>query len=242
MILIEELSKIYKEKSGDVIALQDINLAIGDGDIFGIIGKSGAGKTTLLRILSGLEKQTTGRILINGEQHDVKRDKYNQTIGVVFQGFHLLKQKTVFENVAFPYVIKGIKKKDYEGDVNALLTLVGLLDKAQTYPVKLSGGQKQRVAIARALASNPKLLLLDEPTSALDFVTTNQILELIKKVNLAKKMTVLIITHEISIARKICNHLAVIDESRIVDFGETKDVFKNPKSDVTRELTREFIL
>ena len=231
MIEIEHLSKVFQDKNGRVVALEDVSATIRDGDIFGIIGMSGAGKSTLLRCLCLLETPTEGRILRGEELRTARR-----RMGVVFQGYNLLMQKTVAENVAFPLKLDKYDKAAVAARVTELLELVGLADKAQSYPSQLSGGQKQRVALARALASNPGVLLCDEPTSALDPLTTQSVLELLQNINKKLGVTIVIITHELSVVQRICNRMVVIDESHFVEQGDTAAIFENPQSSIARLL------
>lgn len=241
MIEIQNLTKIFSAGTpAECVALKDVSFTISDGDIFGIIGMSGAGKSTLLRCLSLLEKPSAGKIVQDGVDIAGLKGKAlieaHRKTGVVFQGYNLLMQKTVAENVAFPLRLAGKKKAETAPRVAELLELVGLADKADSYPAQLSGGQKQRVAIARALASNPEVLLCDEPTSALDSLTTNQMLALLKDINQKLGITIVIITHAISVVRKICNKVAVIDASQFAEGGDTKAIFDHPKSNITRLL------
>lgn len=240
MIKIENLSKKFNGKNGKVTALDNINVEMHDGDIFGIIGMSGAGKSTLLRCITLLERPDSGSIFIDGNDiltlnHQELR-KARRKMGVVFQHYNLLMQETVAKNVAFPMEIAGMDKKQIKERVEELLTLVKIDDKADFYPAQLSGGQRQRVAIARALATNPEALLCDEPTSALDALTTKQVLNLLKEINKSLNTTIIIITHEMSAVKAICNKVAVINEGRFVEMGLTKDVFTNPSHDVTKML------
>lgn len=240
MIEIQNLSKIFQDKTGQVTALQDVTTTIEDGDIFGIIGMSGAGKSTLLRCLSMLETPTSGKILLNRQDIShlkgaAQRDA-RKKMGVVFQGYNLLMQKTVAENVAFPLKLEKNDPKMVESRVTELLALVGLSERANAYPAQLSGGQKQRVALARALASQPSVLLCDEPTSALDALTTRSVLNLLADINKKLGVTIIIITHELEVVHSICNRMAVIDESRIVEQGDTKTIFENPQSAIARLL------
>ena len=240
MIEIQNLSKIFQDKTGQVTALQDVTTTINDGDIFGIIGMSGAGKSTLLRCLSMLETPTSGKILLNGQDIShlkgaAQRDA-RKKMGVVFQGYNLLMQKTVAENVAFPLKLEKNDPKMIESRITELLALVGLSERANAYPAQLSGGQKQRVALARALASQPSVLLCDEPTSALDALTTRSVLNLLADINQKLGVTIIIITHELDVVHSICNRMAVIDESRIVEQGDTKTIFENPQSAIARLL------
>ncbi|MEA5136310.1 MAG: ATP-binding cassette domain-containing protein [Candidatus Fimivivens sp.] len=240
MIQIIDLCKTFDEVTPPVTALKNINLRVNRGDIFGVIGMSGAGKSTLLRCLSMLEEPTSGDILLNGRNtaHLKGREliEARRSMGVVFQGYNMLMQKNVYENVAFPLTLSKTPKEEIERTVTRLLELVGLADKAKAYPAQLSGGQKQRVAIARALATNPQVLLCDEPTSALDSLTTRSILQLLRDINRELNVTILIITHEMSVVKALCNRVAVIDEQHIVESGNTQEIFDNPKSDITRLL------
>jgi len=240
MIEIKNLSKFFSTENGDFVAINDINLTIEDGDIFGIIGMSGAGKSTLIRCINLLEKPSEGKIVIDGQDITVLEGKdlltLRRKIGMVFQRFNLLMQRTIRDNVAFPLEVAGIDKKQRLERVDELLEIVGLTSKAGSYPVQLSGGQQQRVSIARALANHPSLLLCDEPTSALDSLTTNSILRLLKDINHKLGVTIIIITHEIAVVEKICNKVAIIDESRIIEQGFVKDVINNPQQEITKKL------
>lgn len=240
MIQIHHLSKIFHDKSGETVALKDVNLHIEKGDIFGIIGMSGAGKSTLLRCLSTLEKPTSGSILLDGTDiatlSGSRMIAARRKMGVVFQGYNLLMQKTVRQNVAFPLSLANADKEKAAKRVDELLELVGLSSKADSYPSQLSGGQKQRVAIARALATSPEVLFCDEPTSALDSLTTKAVLELLHDINTKLNVTIVIITHEIAVVKSICNKVAVIDSAEFVEWGNTKEIFEHPKSDMTKLL------
>jgi len=241
MIEIKNIAKTYSAKSEENVALRDISLTINDGEIFGIIGKSGAGKTTLLRILAQLETPSAGTVTVQGipvaNAHGLTNDReVKKHIGIVFQNYDLLNQETVADNIAFPLRIRGIAKEVRMRKVKELLGLVGLSEKYAAYPAKLSGGQKQRVAIARALATDPDLLLLDEPTSALDSLATQSILDLLKKINQERHVTILIITHEIGVVRSVCHRVAVIDEGRIVEIDSVHVVFTKPNSPITQLL------
>ena len=244
MIQIDRLTKVFNQGTADeCTALSNVSFTIEDGDIFGIIGMSGAGKSTLLRCLSLLEKPTSGRIIQDGIDLSTLRGKAllaaHRKTGVVFQGYNLLMQKTVADNVAFPLKLAGKKKTEIAPRITELLELVGLSDKAGWYPAQLSGGQKQRVAIARALASDPEVLLCDEPTSALDSLTTNQMLSLLQDINRKLGITIIIITHAIHVVKKICNKVAVIDASQFAEGGDTKSIFEHPQSNITRLLLSE---
>ena len=239
MIEIKNLSKHF-DSASRVDALQNVNLTVEDGDIFGIIGMSGAGKSTLLRCISMLETPTEGSIEIDGKDIFSLKGRelleLRRQMGVVFQGYNLLMQRTIYKNIAFPLELVKTPKQELEKRVGELLELVGLSDKAQMYPAQLSGGQRQRVAIARALASNPKVLLCDEPTSALDPLTTRSILKLLQQINRTLGVTILIITHEIGVVRSICNRVAVIEAGSIAEQGKTEEVFANPQSQAAKQL------
>ena len=240
MIQIENLTKIFETKSGNITALSGVSLHIKKGDICGIIGMSGAGKSTLLRCLSILETPTSGQITINGQNiHRLKGVallNQRREIGVVFQGYHLLQQSNVFDNIAFPLTLTKTPAKEIEMRVSELLELVSLSDKRAAYPSQLSGGQMQRVAIARALATSPSVLLCDEPTSALDSFTTKSILSLLKDINKKLGVTIVLITHEIGVVKSICNRVAVIDNASFVEEGSTEAIFTSPEADITKLL------
>ena len=242
-IVIENVSKTYHSKYGEVNALKNISLSIESGDIFGIIGMSGAGKSTLVRCMNFLEVPTSGRVLIRGKSLADFSGKelrtQRQQIGMIFQHFNLLMQKSVLENVCFPLYIQGKKKKEARERAIELLELVDLKDKVNAYPSQLSGGQKQRVAIARALASDPKILLCDEATSALDPQTTSSILELLKNINRRFGITIVIITHQMSVVREICNRVAIMKEGVVEEEGLVSEIFTHPRSQVARELIRK---
>ena len=242
-IVIENVSKTYHSKYGEVNALKNISLSIESGDIFGIIGMSGAGKSTLVRCMNFLEVPTSGRVLIRGKSLADFSEKelraQRQQIGMIFQHFNLLMQKSVLENVCFPLYIQGKKKKEARERAIELLELVDLKDTIDAYPSQLSGGQTQRVAIARALASDPKILLCDEATSALDPQTTSSILELLKDINRRFGITIVIITHQMSVVREICNRVAIMKEGVVEEEGLVSEIFTHPRSQVARELIRK---
>ena len=246
MIEIKNLSKVFGSGTTEFAALQDINLTVHKGDIFGIIGMSGAGKSTLLRCLSMLEVPTSGEIILDGLSLGQLRGAGKRTahrrMGIVFQGYNLLMQKNVSQNIAFPLKLVKHNKAKVKERVAELLDIVGLTDKAHAYPSQLSGGQKQRVALARALATNPNVLLCDEPTSALDSLTTRSVLDLLTDINQKLGVTILIITHELTVVKSICNRVAVIDASRFIEVGETKDLFENPKSEITKQLLGQEVI
>ena len=240
MIELKHLCKTYKTATQDIVALDDINLNIRDGEIFGIIGLSGAGKSTLVRCINLLETPTSGEVLVDGESLTTlnRRSllKLRQNIGMIFQGFNLLEQRTVLKNVCFPLEIAGVERQAVRKRARALLKLVGLDGREASYPSQLSGGQKQRVAIARALATSPKYLLCDEATSALDPNTTRSILELLRQINREMGVTIVIITHEMKVIDQICDRVAVIDQSHIAEEEKVSEVFTNPQSEIARDL------
>ena len=240
MIEIKNLCKTYSLTDGSVEALKDVSLSIPDGDVFGIIGMSGAGKSTLVRCINMLERPTAGSVVIDGKDLTKMTEKElraeRQSITMIFQGFNLLMQKNCLRNVCFPLELAGVKKAEATKKAQSLLELVGLGDKASAYPAQLSGGQQQRVAIARALATNPKVLLCDEATSALDPKTTNAILELIREINQKLGITVIIITHQMSVVESTCSHVAILEEGQVVEQGEVSAVFSHPKSEAARRL------
>ncbi|MCX4339302.1 MAG: ATP-binding cassette domain-containing protein [Lachnospiraceae bacterium] len=240
MIEVQGLSKVFETDDGKVEALKDITLSIEAGDIYGIIGMSGAGKSTLVRCLNYLERPTSGTVCIEGKDLGTMTQwqlrQMRREISMIFQHFNLLMQKNVIDNICFPLVIGGMKKNEARERAKELLEIVELSDKAQAYPSQLSGGQKQRVAIARALAVNPKILLCDEATSALDPRTTQSILRLLQEINQKYGITIVIITHEMSVVREICSHVAIIGEGRLVEQGRVSDIFAHPKTAEAKEL------
>lgn len=245
MIEMKGISKEYIRKETRTLALNDVSLKVDEGDFFGVIGYSGAGKSTLIRIINYLEKPTAGSVFINGVDLSTytigQLRKVRKNIGMIFQHFNLLNSKTVFQNIAIPLVLSKMDKKAMKVRVDELLDFVGLADKAESYPNELSGGQKQRIGIARALASNPSILLCDEATSALDPQTTDSILQLLKKINEEYKITVMIITHEMSVIQKVCNRVAVMEKGEIIEQGNVLDVFGNPQQAATQNLVRTVI-
>lgn len=240
MIKIEHLDKTFMGKTQTVYALKDINLDIQKGDIFGIIGMSGAGKSTLIRCMNLLERPTSGTIKIDGQDLTAMSDKElrktRQEVAMIFQHFNLLQQRNVRGNIAFSMEIAGMKKTDIEKRIDELLEIVDLKDRALMYPAQLSGGQKQRVAIARALATNPKIILCDEATSALDPATTQSILKLLKDINREYGITIVIITHEMSVVESICSHVAIIDSGELAEVGTVEKVFTQPESKVAKKI------
>ena len=240
MIKIENLSKTFHTADGSVEALKNVSLDIADGDIFGIIGMSGAGKSTLVRCINLLERPDEGTVTIDGvdlgELNKKQLRFLRREVTMIFQGFHLLMQRTCLKNVCFPLELAGYSRQDAQKRAKELLETVGLLDKANAYPSQLSGGQQQRVAIARALATNPKVLLCDEATSALDPTTTNSILELIQEINQKTGITVVVITHQMSVVEKICRHVAILDGGEVAEQGEVTEVFSHPRSEAAKRL------
>ena len=246
MINIEHLDKTYHLKNADVHAVDDVSLHIGSGQIYGVIGYSGAGKSTLVRCLNFLEIPDSGSIEIEGfgkvnanqGNLDISQKKLRElrrSIGMIFQHFNLLDRSTVFDNVAYPLKYTGLSKKEIETRVDELLDLVDLADKKYVYPSQLSGGQKQRVAIARALSNNPNVLLSDEATSALDPDATESILKLLKNLNKRLGITIILITHEMSVIKSIANRVAVMENGKVVEEGDVYDIFANPKKEITKK-------
>ena len=240
IIDIVNLEKRYRSKNTDVFALQGINLAINKGDIFGVIGKSGAGKSTLVRCINMLERPTGGSIFFEGKDmcrlSESELRAARRSMGMIFQQFNLLMQRSCLKNICFPMELAGVKKADAENRAKELLEMVGLPDKANAYPAQLSGGQKQRIAIARALATNPKVLLCDEATSALDPNTTHSILTLIKDINQKLGITVVVITHQMSVVEEICDSVAILDGGVVMEEGSVQEIFANPKTAAAKRL------
>ena len=239
-IEIKNLSKRFDVNGHTVNALNDINLSIEKGDIFGIIGMSGAGKSTLVRSINFLEKPTDGQVFVDGVDlaslSDKELRKKRSEIGMIFQSFNLLEQKSVIDNVCFPLELAGEKRKTARIKARELLKTVNLSEKEKAYPSQLSGGQKQRVAIARALATNPKILLCDEATSALDPQTTESILSLLKEINDKLQITIVIITHQMSVVTQVCKRVAIIDNGSLVEEGLVDEIFRSPKTNAAKEL------
>lgn len=242
-IKLKQIVKEYQVKKETVRALNKVDLTINKGEIFGIVGYSGAGKSTLLRLLNGLEQPTSGMVAINNKiVSDFKGDelrKFRQEVGMIFQHFNLLWSRNLIENVALPLEIVGIPKKERLAKAKELLKLVGLAGRETAYPSQLSGGQKQRVGIARALANDPKLLLCDESTSALDPQTTDEVLNLLADINRELGVTIVMITHEMEVIRKICHQVAVMEQGTIVELGNVLDVFTKPKKEVTKRFVQQ---
>lgn len=240
IIRADHVSKTFHAKNGQVEAVKDISFDIEKGDIFGIIGLSGAGKSTLVRCLNLLEKPSSGKVYVNGKSltdlSGKELRKARQNIGMIFQHFNLLMQRNVLDNICFPLEIAGVKRSEAKKKALELLEIVGLSDKAKAYPAQLSGGQKQRVAIARVLANDPEILLCDEATSALDPQTTKSILNLLKEINQKRGITIVVITHEMSVVQEICSHVAVLDHGSLEESGTVEELFRFPKTEAARKL------
>lgn len=242
MIRLNNVNKTYSTKAGEITALKDINLHVGAGEIFGVIGKSGAGKSTLIRCVNILERPTSGTVHVDGKNLTHLTDRalrhVRHRIGMIFQHFNLLSSRTVYDNIALPLELIGESKQKIRDRVMPLLEMVELNGRETTYPNQLSGGQKQRVAIARALATNPKVLLCDEMTSALDPETTRSILKLIKKINDELKITIMLITHEMDVIKTIADHVALIDQGKIIEQTDVVNLFRNPKTDIAKSFVQ----
>ena len=240
LIELKHLTKTFKGKTQTVDALRDINLQIEQGDIYGIIGMSGAGKSTLVRCINFLERPTSGSVVIDGKDLAALSPKelrqLRQQVAMIFQHFNLLQQRDVRGNIAFAMEIAGMKRADIDKRIDELLEIVGLTDRQHNYPSQLSGGQQQRVAIARALSTNPKIILCDEATSALDPTTTTSILNLLREINRKLGITIVIITHEMSVVESICTHVAIIDDGQLAESGTVESVFSQPKTKAARKL------
>lgn len=245
MIKIESLSKIFRTKHKEITAVENLELTIEDGEIFGVIGYSGAGKSTFIRLLNRLEEPSGGKITIDGREITSLSSKElrlaRQDIGMVFQHFNLLWSRTVRENIAYPLEVAGIPATERAKRVDELIGLVGLSGREDAYPSQLSGGQKQRVGIARALANNPKVLLCDEATSALDPETTNSILDLLVQINQEFGLTIVLITHEMQVIQKICSRVAVMESGRVVELGDVLEVFSKPKQPITKKFISQVL-
>ena len=240
MIELKHISKVFPTADGEFTALNDVNITIEDGDVFGIVGMSGAGKSTLVRCINLLERPTSGQVVIDGKDLCAMNSKelirQRRSISMIFQQFNLLMQRSCLKNICFPMELAGVKKADAEKRAKELLEMVGLPDKANAYPAQLSGGQKQRIAIARALATNPKVLLCDEATSALDPNTTHSILTLIKDINQKLGITVVVITHQMSVVEEICDSVAILDGGVVMEEGSVQEIFANPKTAAAKRL------
>jgi D-methionine transport system ATP-binding protein len=243
VIEFKDVSKTFDAKVGTVHAVKDVNLVIPDGKIYGIVGYSGAGKSTIIRMLNGLESPTTGSVTVNGSEISALKGKelrdQRLKIGMIFQHFNLLWSRTVLENIEFPLEIAKVPKAHRKEKAMKLVELVGLSGRENAYPSELSGGQKQRVGIARALSNDPEILLSDEATSALDPQTTDEVLDLLLDINKQLNLTVVVITHEMHVIRKICDHVAVLDSGEIVEQGPVLDVFKNPQQTITKRFVNQ---
>ena len=245
MIDIKHVSKIFKTKKQNITAVDQVDLSIKHGEIFGIIGYSGAGKSTLIRLLNGLEDVTEGDVIVSGD--DISKmskgdlRKKRQKVSMIFQHFNLLWSRTVAENISFPMEIAGIPKKERQARVDELIKLVGLEGRAHNYPSELSGGQKQRVGIARALSNKPEVLLCDEATSALDPETTDEVLDLLVDITKEMNLTIVLITHEMHVIRKICDRAAVMENGKVVEVGSVIELFQNPQSSVTKRFVKDDI-
>ena len=244
MIEIKHLSKTFQMKDGAVNALKDISLTIPDGSIYGIIGMSGAGKSTLVRCINLLERPTEGSVVIDGVEMEkltpAQLRQRRREITMIFQQFNLLMQRSCLKNICFPMELAGVKKEEAEKRAKELLEMVGLPDKANAYPAQLSGGQKQRIAIARALATDPKVLLCDEATSALDPNTTHSILTLIKDINRKLGITVVVITHQMSVVEEICDHVAILDGGVVVEEGPARQLIEHPQEERTKQFLAHY--
>lgn len=243
MIQLSNVNKIYNTKKGNIKAVENANLSIEKGEIFGIIGYSGAGKSTMIRMFNGLELPTSGDVRVNGEvlNHLSKKEllKRRQKISMIFQHFNLLWSRNVYDNIALPLEIAGVPKSEQHNKVMSLIELVGLKGREKAFPSELSGGQKQRVGIARALSNDPEVLLCDEATSALDPQTTDEILDLLVEINKRLNITMILITHEMAVIRKICSRVAVMEAGKIVELGEVIDVFNQPQTQIAKRFVRD---
>ncbi len=239
MIILNEIYKKYSTPSGEITALNNINLRVSPGEIFGIIGKSGAGKSTLIRCVNLLEKPTSGQVIVAGEEltslSPSELRNARRKIGMIFQHFNLLTSRTVYDNIALPLELCGYSRQQIKENIMPLLDLTGLMDKINHFPAQLSGGQKQRVAIARALASQPKVLLSDEATSALDPETTHKILDLLKNIRDTLKLTILLITHEMSVIKACCDRVAILQHGELIEENEVGEFFAHPKTPIAKK-------
>lgn len=245
MIIFENIKKTYIKNKQQVHALNDINLTVDTGDIYGLIGWSGAGKSSLIRLVNQLEKPTSGTVTVDGvdlNKLDTKAQReHKKKIGMIFQHFNLLESKTVAQNIAIPLVLQGLKRNEIDRRVDAMLSYVDLAGKKQSYPSQLSGGQKQRVGIARALITEPTILLCDEATSALDPQTTLSILKLLKQINSERNITILLVTHEMEVISSICNKVAVMEKGQVIEKGTVLDIFSAPQQETTKKFVSTVI-
>lgn len=243
LIELQQVKKQFTGKNGQVTAVNDVSLTVNQGDIYGIVGYSGAGKSTLVRLLNGLELPTQGEVVIQGQNIAKMRNgelrQFRKKIGMIFQHFNLLWSRTILENIMLPLELANVPKNERKARAEELLNLVGLKGRGDAYPSQLSGGQKQRVGIARALANKPEILLCDEATSALDPQTTDEVLDLLLEINKNLNLTIVLITHEMHVIRKICNKVAVMELGKIVEEGDVLDVFKHPKQAVTKRFVQQ---
>lgn len=243
LIQLTHVKKTYEGKNGRIDAVNDVSLTVEPGDIYGIVGYSGAGKSTLVRLLNGLELPTAGEVIVNKQNILALKNKelraFRKNIGMIFQHFNLLWSRTVIENIELPLELAGLGKAERKQKAEDLLQLVGLQGRGNAYPSQLSGGQKQRVGIARALANDPQILLCDEATSALDPQTTEEVLELLQDINQKLGLTIVLITHEMNVVRKICNKVAVMELGKVVEEGLVVDVFRHPQQEVTKRFVQQ---
>lgn len=245
MIEVLNLKKTFNTSEKEFNAVDDVSFKVDRGEIYGIIGLSGAGKSTLVRLLNRLEEPTSGKVIIDDVDITSLKQKElleaRKEISMIFQHFNLFNQKNVYENIAYPLKLQNIPKNEIEKRVNELLDFIGLRDRAKSYPSQLSGGQKQRVAIARALSTNPKVILSDESTSALDPQNTQQVLEILRKSVDKYKTTIIMITHQMEVAKDVCDRIAVMENGKIIEENSVEELFKNPKTDVTRNFIRKLV-
>lgn len=245
LIQLTNVKKTFGGKHGTIHAINDVSLQVEQGDIYGIVGYSGAGKSTLVRLLNGLELPTDGQVIVNDQDITKLKNKelrvFRKKIGMIFQHFNLLWSRTVLENIQFPLELAGVSKQQRKERAEELLRLVGLEGRGQAYPSQLSGGQKQRVGIARALANEPEILLCDEATSALDPQTTEEVLDLLLAINKKLNLTIVLITHEMNVIRKICNKVAVMERGQVVEEGDALTVFRHPQQEVTKRFVQQDI-
>lgn len=245
LIQLTNVKKTFNGKNGNIQAVNDVSLNVEKGDIYGIVGYSGAGKSTLVRLLNGLELPTSGEVIVNDQDITKLKNKelrtFRKKIGMIFQHFNLLWSRTVLENIQLPLELAGVPKSKRKERAEELLRLVGLEGRGQAYPSQLSGGQKQRVGIARALANDPEILLCDEATSALDPQTTEEVLDLLLAINKKLNLTIVLITHEMNVIRKICNKVAVMELGKVVEEGDVLTVFRQPKKEVTKRFVQQDI-
>lgn len=245
MIQFEDVSVLFKQKEGDLIAVDKVSLHVKKGDIYGIVGGSGAGKSTLVRTINGLQKATSGRVIVDGQNVGTLSNKeiriLRQKVGMIFQHFNLISRKTVGQNIEFALKVQKYPKDKRRSRTKELLELVGLEDKQDVYPASLSGGQKQRVGIARALATEPKILLCDEATSALDVQTTGEIVDILKEINSKLGITIVFITHQLEVAKSLFTQVAVMSQGKIVEENETYEIFASPEEELTKKLVKSQI-